>query len=174
LRTPLVGPAALVRPLCAALEPFIGVWRDASGETRADGVAALVEAVVTERVVIGGVEFVWFRVPHVVGAAVEKDAFGLRIDDGRRVVWWSGDTTFSPDWVRGAAADARTARVFHECMFIPPFRGTVHTHWDELRGLPAELAARLTLMHHTAVPAGLDLGPVAGAAARHQVFRWGE
>jgi ribonuclease BN (tRNA processing enzyme) len=172
LRTPFVGPAALVGPLRAALEPFIGVWRDATGETRVDGVDALTEAVVTERVVIGGVEFAWFRVPHVVGAAVDKDAYGIRIDDGRRVVWWSGDTTFSPGWVRAAAEEPRTVRIFHECMFAPPFRGTVHTHWEELRALPVELAQRVTLMHHTAVPAGLDLGAVAGAAARHAVFRW--
>lgn len=168
--TTLVGPPDLLDPLGRSLHPFLDAFTDRDGVMRLGGVEALVRPVATTEVEIGGVGFRWFRVPHVTGDGVDKAAYGLRIDDGRNVVWWSGDTAFAPRWIQAAAEEARTARIFHECLFYPPFRGTVHSHWSELLTLDPAVAARVTLMHHTAVPAGVELGDFAGAALRHEVF----
>jgi hypothetical protein len=75
---------------------------------RHGGVGALVRPVVANEVEIGGLRFSWFRVPHVTGDGVDKAAYGLRIDDGRSVVWWSGDTAFAPRWIAAAANAARS------------------------------------------------------------------
>jgi hypothetical protein len=53
---------------------------------------------------------------------------------------------------------------------MPRFPGTVHTHWEELASLPAEVLGRVTLMHHTEVPVWADVAGTAGAARRHEVF----
>ena len=170
LPTELIGPAALIEPLGRALHPFLDEYTDAQGVYRHGGLAALVRPRITEAVEIGGVRFRWFRVPHVTGDGVDKAAFGLCIDDGQQRIYWSGDTTFAPAWINRAASESATARIFHECLFYPRFGGTVHTHWAELQSLPEALAGRVTLMHHTQVPEGIELEPFAGAAARHQVF----
>ncbi len=170
LRTALHAPASLLDPLRASLLPFMDAYTDADGQLRHGGVDRVLDFHRGDEVVIGGVRFRWFRVPHVTGGPVDKAAYGIDIDDGQTRVVWSGDTTFSPDWVCQAADDPRVARIFHECLFQAPFRGTVHTHHAELAGLPAAVRSRITLMHHTAVPEGLSLDGFAGAARRHQTF----
>ncbi len=169
-RTPLCGPADLLDPLVQALDPFIGLYSDREGDVRTDGTAALLDLRRGSTLQIGGLRIRWFQVPHVEGVGVRKAAYGLDLDDGDSRVLWSGDTTFSPQWIRDAVEDPRVKRVFHECTFSAPFRGTVHSHFDELRTLPETVQQRLTLMHHTAVPDGTDLGALHGAALRHEVF----
>jgi ribonuclease BN (tRNA processing enzyme) len=168
--TELVGPEDLIDPLCRSLEPFLDPFSDPHGEARSGAIEALLRRHRTQETEIGGVRFRWFRVPHVVGAHVDKAAYGIEIRDRHRRVWWSGDTTFSPGWIAEAA---EADRIFHECMFARPFRGTVHTHFAELCTLPASLRGQVTLMHHTAVPEGQELTGFAGAARRHEVFDLG-
>jgi ribonuclease BN (tRNA processing enzyme) len=145
-------------------------YTDEHGNLRSGGVDRVLDLHRAKEVVIGGVRFRWFRVPHVTGGPVDKAAFGIDIDDGKTRVVWSGDTTFSPAWIRAAAEDPRVARIFHECLFVPPFRGTVHTHYEELCALPPEIRQRITLMHHTAVPDNVELDMFHGAAQRHERF----
>ena len=168
--TRLVAPGELLGPMKTALESYIGIYSDPTGTVCNNGVDALVEFERTREVNIGGVRFEFFRVPHVYGNNIDKAAFGVRITEGDKVVMWSGDTTFSPDWIRRAADDPRVTHIFHECTFFPYFRGTVHTHWDELLTLPDDVRSKITLMHHTAVPEGVDITPVSDAARRHQIF----
>ncbi len=168
-RTRLAGPSDLMGPLMAGLEPYMGIWRDLSGRTRDDGVTAVIERVDGPRLERGPFDVRWFRVPHVDGDGFSKAAFGLDIRaKGRRLVW-SGDTTFSPKWIREAAEDPDVHVIFHECSFSAPFRGTVHTHYSELMSLPLELREKIVLMHHTEVPDAQD--PIEdgfrGAARRH-------
>ena len=171
-RTPLLGPADLIQPLRASLAPFIDIFSDEQGEAREGGVDALTEAVMGAEIERCGLQLRWFRVPHVRGATVDKAAYGVEISDGRSVIVWSGDTTFSPGWVCAQAARPEVVQIFHECMFHPPFYGTVHTHYSELQTLPGEVREKVVLMHHTAVPAGEELRGFAGAAGRHQTFRF--
>ncbi len=167
-RTALYAPGELLGPLRRSLEPYMDAYAGADGEIQEGGVDALLDLRPTAEVEIGGVRFRWFRVPHVVGATVDKAAYGIEIDDGATRVLWSGDTTLSPGWIRAAAEDPRVARIYHECLFAPRFRGTVHSHFEELAALDPELTRKICLMHHTAVPRGLDLSAFAGAAARHE------
>jgi hydroxyacylglutathione hydrolase len=168
--TRLVAPGELLGPMKSALESYIGIYSDPTGTVRSDGADSLVRFEHCREVEIGGVRFSFFRVPHVHGNNIDKAAFGVRITQGDQSVMWSGDTTFSPDWVRRAADDPSVAHIFHECTFFPYFRGTVHTHWDELLTLPDDVRSKITLMHHTAVPQGVDITAVSDAARRHQVF----
>lgn len=175
LPTTLLGPQALIDPLLTALEPYMGVWRDFDGVTRSDGVEALVRTRKAERLTVGDLSLRWFRVPHVDGDKVSKDAFGIELIGGGRRVMWSGDTTFSPEWVIKAAEDPDVHTIFHECTFSDPFHGTVHTHYEELLSLPRSLRHKLVLMHHTQVPGGRDprADGFRAAADRHQVFDLG-
>jgi len=171
-KTTLVGPNDLLGPLRETLIPYLDIFRDEDGNVREGGVDAMARFRPTDNLEIGGVLFRWFRVPHVSGPNLSKPAYGLEIDDGSKKVLWSGDTTFAPDWIQAAAEDPRVAAIFHECTFGKPFRGTVHTHFDELQQLDPDILARITLMHHTEVPAGVELGALAGAAARHASFEF--
>lgn len=168
--TELLAPADLLDPLARSLEPFIGLYNDREGALRDTGVDDLLELRRVRSVEIGGVRITWFSVPHLESGRFSKPAYGLALDDGQSRVLWSGDTTFSPKWVREAAEDDRVARIFHECMFAPRFEGTVHTHFEELRTLPEAVQRKVTLMHHTEVPEGVSLGALNGAAERHQTF----
>ncbi|MFT5686989.1 MAG: hydroxyacylglutathione hydrolase [Myxococcota bacterium] len=168
--TRLVAPGELLSPMKASLEHYIGIYSDPTGTVRNDGVDSLVQFEHTREVEIGGVRFQFFRVPHVHGNNIDKAAFGVRITEGDKTVMWSGDTTFSPAWVRRAADDPNVKQIFHECTFFPYFRGTVHSHWDELLTLPDDVRSKITLMHHTSVPDGVDIEAVADAARRHQIF----
>lgn len=173
--TSLLGPEALIDPLLGALEPYMGIWRDLSGVTRSDGVSAVVRPRRGDRQQWGDLSLRWFRVPHVDGGTVSKDAFGIELVGGGRRVLWSGDTTYSPGWLRQAAEDPHVHTIFHECTFAEPFHGTVHTHYAELLTLPRELRHKVVLMHHTQVPEGRDprADGFRAAAARHQVFDLG-
>ncbi len=170
--TTLMGPEALIRPLLGALEPYMGIWRDLGGTTRTDGVSALVRTRTAPELECGPLSLRWFRVPHVDGGTISKAAYGIELQTARHRVLWSGDTTFSPTWVRAAAEDPTVHTIFHECSFSQPFHGTVHTHYEELLAIPRELRHKIVLMHHTAVPPDRD--PRADgfqkAACRHDVF----
>jgi len=169
-RTPLVAPTDVVMPLLKSLHHFMDEYTARDGVVHRGGVNAIFEPTCATEVEIGGVRFRWFRVEHVAGPGVDKPAYGVEIDDGESRVIWSGDTRFSPRWLRRVAGDPQVVGVFHECTFQPPFQGTVHTHFEELSGLEPDLLGQITLMHHTEVPAGTDIGAFSGAAARHQVF----
>jgi len=168
--TTLCAPADILDPLRRSLRHFMDIFTDRTGTIREGGVETLVDPLPTMQTELAGLQVRFFRVPHVAGASVDKAAYGIDLSDGRDRILWSGDTTLSPDWVNRAATDSSVARIFHECSFLPPYRGTVHSHWSELSELPDETLARITLMHHTVVPPEVDLSRTVGAAARHEVF----
>lgn len=168
--TAIAAPGDLLGHLKAALEGYIGIYSDPTGKVCDDGATHLVDMQHRREVTVGGVHFRYFRVPHVTNGVIDKAAFGLEITEGDKKVFWSGDTTFEPRWIRDAAGTTGTVRIFHECSFMPRFSGTVHTHWEELLTLPDDVLGRVTLMHHTRVPLGADISGCAGAADRHQTF----
>lgn len=170
LQTELVAPSDVMEPLCTSLSPYLKEFADEQGDFRDGGLEALTVRQAVTETEIGGVRFSWFRVPHVTGNHVDKPAYGLVIDDGRSRVLWSGDTTFSQRWLDRTLTDSRVDRIFHECLFQARFRGTVHTHWEELCTLPDALKQRITLMHYTRVPDNVSLDGFSGAAKRHERF----
>lgn len=169
-KTELVAPEDLLDPLGRSLQPFMDIYTDHLGKNRQGGVAATTVRQMTHETEIGGVRFRWFRVPHVTGEGIDKAAYGIEISQGEKRVLWSGDTTLSERWVREAAADPRVVRIFHECTFSQQYPGTVHTHFEELQGLGGQVTGKITLMHHTEVPEGVDLAGFVGAARRHERF----
>ena len=89
-------------------------------------------------------------VPHVPRAP----AFGILIEldpeKGRSpILRWSGDKTFE-----ASSALFRDLKpgggdlVFHDCTFSPFCDLTVHTHYEELLRLPAEIRRSVVLIHH--------------------------
>jgi ribonuclease BN (tRNA processing enzyme) len=168
--TPILAPRDVVEPLMSSLVPFLDEYQDRSGVIRPGGTRAMVDARAVMETEIGGTRFRFFRVPHVVGEGVDKPAYGVEIRDARSRVVWSGDTTFSPQWIESAAESADV--LFHECTFVPRSEVTVHTHWPEIAALPPDVARRIVLMHHTSVPSGIDVSSVRAAAARHDVFQF--
>ena len=170
--TPMLAPADVLDPLLDGLGPFLSPFIDRTGVARSDGAAALLEPERTTDARVGDLRIRWFRVDHVTTGAVDKPAYGLWLEQGGVKVWWSGDTAFHAGQATTAARTPGCSRLFHECTFTAPHEGSVHTHYDELRTLPDDVRARITLMHHTVVPPGVDVvtDGFAGAAARHDRF----
>lgn len=170
--TPLLAPADVLDPLLDGLHPFLTPFVDRTGAARADGVTALLRPTRTHAARLGDLHITWFRVDHVTRDGLDKPAYGLWLEQGGVKVWWSGDTAFDAEQAIGAARTPGCTRLFHECTFGAPFEGSVHTHYAELRTLPDDVRARITLMHHTVVPDGVDVvaDGFAGAAARHEAF----
>lgn len=170
--TPMAAPADVLDPLLDGLGPFLTPFIDKDGQTRGDGVAALTEPDRTDHAVFGDLVVRWFRVDHVTADGLDKPAYGLWLARGGVLAWWSGDTAFDAEQAITAARTPGCVRLFHECTFMPPFEGSVHTHYAELCTLPDDVRRKITLMHHTVVPEGVDVvaDGFAGAADRHESF----
>jgi hydroxyacylglutathione hydrolase len=170
--TPIYAPPNILDPLKRALDPYVGLFIDRLGVTRDDGVAELVDAHPCRIATIGDLHVIWFPVEHLVSSRFNKPAYGLWLERAGVRVWWSGDTTFHAARVTEAARSPGVKRLFHECTFSPAYKDTVHTHYSELQTLPADVRARITLMHHTQVPPGVDVvaDGFAGAADRHETI----
>jgi ribonuclease BN (tRNA processing enzyme) len=78
------------------------------------------------------------------------------VEFGGRTLGYSSDTAFDPDLISFLSpADL----IIHETNF-----GPAHTPYASLAGLPAEIRARLRLVHY---PDGFDAGP-DGLALLHE------
>lgn len=111
---------------------------------------------------IDGVKFVFVRTNHVPG----KLSFGLAMESERGTkVFFTADTT-SEHQLDLADFDV----VFHDCMWMPKYPSTVHTHLEELLELPPEVREKTFLMHY-GDPEGApsDLGGLR-LAHKHQTF----
>ena len=174
--TRLLAPPDVLDPLRRSLRPFFDEVIGPEGGRVPAGLDGLLIAVPGHELRVGGVIFRFFPVPHVTGIDpvggrwVDKPAYGLEMLHGGRRTVWSSDTTFQRDWIVQTARDPDLNLLFHDCTFQPAFPGTVHTHFAQLSTLPADVQARIVLMHHVQVPDDVDVSAFAGAAARHQVF----
>lgn len=133
------------------------------GEGRAGDGAEVME--------LGGVRLSLHRTPHVSIVGVGgKPCTGVQVraSDGA-ALYFTSDTELRRDIGERFPDHA----IFHDTTFMPPYEGTVHTHYAELRTLPAEVRRRTVLMHHTRVPGDQD--PVADgfafAADRFDTFQ---
>lgn len=170
LPTRVYCPPDVLVDVRRGLAPFFAGMVGPQDAAVTGGLGGVMIGVPAHQVQVGSLRLRFFPVPHVVGQHEDKPAYGLELaEQGRRVIY-SSDTTFRRDWLVEVARAPDVVAVFHDCCFAPRFSGTVHTHFEELETLPADVKARITLMHHVAVPAGVDVGAYAGAAARHQVF----
>lgn len=154
------------------LTPCVQEITKSDGKVYNDGYKELVDHQTVDpgwSFLAGGIHFSLRKTPHVTSddGLVDKPSFGvLAIDSEEDSFYYTSDTTFRPN-VGELFPDVTT--IFHDCVFYPKYPGTVHTHWEELQLLPPEIQDKIVLMHHTKVPAGLDLGRFR-AAARHDSF----
>lgn len=89
---------------------------------------------------VDDVKFVFVRTEHVLG----KLSFGLAMESERgSKVFFSADAKFESS-VNPADFDV----VFHDCMWMPKYPATVHTHFEELAALPIEVREKIFLMHY--------------------------
>lgn len=172
-RTRVYSPADVQGPFRTSMAPF---FDDALAPTAAAGIDAVLDSVVTTELQLGELRVRFFRVPHVTGVDastdrfVDKPAYGLELQERGRKVIWTSDTTFRGDWIVATARDPAVVRLFHDCTFDPWYAATVHTHFPQLETLPADVKAKIVLMHHVQVPHGVDISAYADAARRHQLF----
>lgn len=175
-RTRVYAPADVMKPLRTTIAPFFDdaiAPRHGPGRT---GIDAVLDEVETTEGQVGDLRFRFFRVPHVTGmhpttgAVFDKPSYGLELEQGGRKLVWSSDTVFRRDWITATARDPSVSALFHDCTFEARFEETVHTHYSELQTLPADVKARMVLMHHVRVPDGVDVSAWADVARRHQVF----
>jgi ribonuclease BN (tRNA processing enzyme) len=96
------------------------------------------------RVVVGGIEIELFRTKHVPDTAGDWDksfvSYGLFVDGH---VFISMDTRFDPALINEYAE--RSSIMFHDVQFFP---GAVHAPLADLKTLPAEIKAKMHLMHY--------------------------
>ena len=96
---------------------------------------------------VGSIHLKAFRTMHFPGNSKSwEDSFwstGLVIDDR---ILFSGDTRFDRALIEDYASLFPIETIFHDCQLIPP--GGVHASIEELKDLPAELKAKMVLMHY--------------------------
>lgn len=163
---------ALRRALVDCVDEFV----DSTTDAQHGGYETLVSRCVLpgkgHGMLCGGVCFNFKKTPHVVGVDVDKPAYGVLITaegNSRRGFYYTSDTTFRADI---GDLFPTVDVIFHDCTFSPKYRGTVHTHYEELLTLPEAVRNRIVLMHHTKVPE--DISPrqdgFLWAAGRHDSF----
>lgn len=185
LRTPVVTTHEIWPDLKECLGPLIREFTDEKGRTRNDGIDALVDpkmvsvdadgdarTVEGEALKIGGVSFQFHQTPHVHNAeeGISKPCTGLRIWNNQgEELYFTSDTQFRPDIVDRYP---KSSCIFHDCTFMQPFAGSVHTHYSELKTLSETERNKIVLMHHTAVPANINVQSdgFIGAANRHDTW----
>lgn len=115
-----------------------------------------------------------FRTRHYPQQATSwKDAMysvGLVIDDR---VFVSGDTQFDADLLTEYAAQYPIEGIFQDAQF---FTGGIHASLDELRGLPEEIRAKMSLYHYSdnyqEKRKEVKEGGFKGFAELHKVYRF--
>lgn len=178
LPTPVRCDASVLPGARRVLEPLIGRYTRQDRSPGHDGWARLAQASVwrggegyagdrAEEVELGGLTFSLHRTPHVSDSG--KPCFGVRVcaPDGAEI-YFTSDTEFRAD----IGERFPRATIFHDTTFMPPYEGTVHTHYASLLTLEGHVRARTALMHYTRVPEGID--PItdgfAAAARRFERF----
>ena len=126
LRTSIYSNPGVNRDLVRMISSPIEEFTDKDGVCRPDGFHRLVEMHgVLRPFEIGGVRFTLHRTPHVVGPAVDKPTYGVEIEQDGKTIYFTSDTVFRPEI---GALFPHVRVIFHDCMFLPKYPGTVHTH----------------------------------------------
>lgn len=111
---------------------------------------------------VDGVKFIFVRTDHVPG----KLSFGLAMESERgNKVFFTADSKFE---TRVSLEDFDI--IFHDCMWMPKYPSTVHTHFEELATLPLPVREKTFLMHYgNPEEAPSDLKGLR-LARKHQTF----
>ena len=185
--TPLVVLPEIREELEGILEPMIGNCRIPGGAPTDEGVDLMVqwlhpveyyeEMSVRHHFPLGGVKFYLNEIDHVPG----QPATSLRIVSETEVThWYTGDTNAPalPEYW-GEARSRGPGFIFHDVSFFDKEPCPVHCPYTTLRdgtgskdGYLPDRRSRTVLMHHTAVPEGIDVveDGFYGAAGRFDIY----
>ena len=185
LQTQVVTTREIWSDLKACLAPLIREFTDSTGQIRDDGIDVLVcpnivevdadgdaRTIEGEALRIGEVSFQFHQTPHVHNAAagISKPCTGVRVWDGNGVeFYYTSDTEFRPDIMERYP---NSMAIFHDCTFMEPYEGSVHTHYSQLKSLTRTARENIVLMHYTSVPDQIDVQQdgFIGAACRHDTW----
>lgn len=118
----------------------------------------------------GGVIFQPVQTVHVVSGRKISHSYGLMIDlisvvdpkkDEAKYIFYTGDTQFCPHSIMDFYKQADL--IFQDCE-TSRYKSGVHAHYIDLRTLPAEVKAKMWLMHYQAD------GDVTDEAAKEDGF----
>lgn len=172
-KTHLIATSEIQGDLRDVLTPCVDEYTQSDGVSRSGGFDALFNLkYVISDVAVGDVQFLLCRVPHVVDVGIDKPCYGVLIrerDTSSGGFFFTSDTTFRPQ-IGEMYPDVDV--IFHDCTFSPKYKGTVHTHYEDLLTLPDAVRNRIVLMHHTKVPEHIDVRKdgFLYAAHRHDTF----
>jgi ribonuclease BN (tRNA processing enzyme) len=113
--------------------------------------------------IIEGNLFNFIRTNHVPN----KHSFGLRMRNEDSEVFFTADARPLKDYSFYESADT----IFHDCMFMPHYDATVHTHLEELKELPEEFQDKMYLMHY-GDPDEWEGDDHLDIARKHQTFEF--
>ena len=151
-RVPIVAPSQILEDTWSSLKPKMGWLQMSKGESVTTDMKGYFDPhVLAEdgRTSIGDgrVQVQFHRVEHVAEMAAYCIVFKLA--QNGPVVRWSGDTIFNASSPLFGDFDAgRGDLVFHDTIFYPYYDVTVHTHYEQLCGLPEATRRGLVMMHH--------------------------
>jgi len=95
---------------------------------------------------VGGIDLKIFRTKHIPDQTTNWRtscwSTGVVIDDR---VMFSGDTRYDPDLILEYGSLFDLEVIFHDCQF---FTGGVHAGLDELKEFPADVKAKMMLVHY--------------------------
>lgn len=170
--TDIHAPSDIAHPLKESLRPYIESFTNRTLQVVDTGIEELLNLHIGSSGKIDDLQYQFFRVQHVTNPPVDKPSYGVILSRNGTQIVWSADKTFDAEWITAQTRNPQIACVFHECTFAPQFPGTVHTHWNQIQTLPDSVLAKIIIMHHNKIPAGVDGSKLMGHAARHQIFEF--
>ncbi len=93
-----------------------------------------------------GIRFEMVKTIHVYHNGKLLPSYGLFFSDGNTKVFITTDTQFEPEYYQKYYQDADV--IFHECD-LSPKKSSVHTHFNDLTGLAAEIKEKMWLYHYS-------------------------
>ena len=115
-----------------------------------------------------GVNFTPVQMIHIVNGYNFMDTYGLIIDTGFNKIFWTSDSQFAPDQIKGIYK--QVDMIWGDCE-TAPWRSGVHSHYDDWKTLAPEIKAKTWLTHTQDNPPQDAIGDgFAGFLKRGQEF----
>ena len=100
-----------------------------------------------------GIKFTPVQSVHIMAGMKIKHSYGLLIDDGNKVVFFTSDTQFCPNQIQDFYNKAEL--IFQDCETYP-FKSGVHAHYDDLKTLSDDTKEKMWLYHYNPVHPQFD------------------
>lgn len=109
-----------------------------------------------------GPVFQFIQTDHVSG----KYSYGLKISTEDEKILFSADARpLKKKHLKWADT------IFHDCMFMPHYKATVHTHLEEIKEMDPDIQEKMYLMHY-GDPEEWEEDELLDVAKKHQTFKF--